>query len=80
MTTTTLQIAVNGYGVIGKRVADAVRSQPDIELVGVADVISDYRIKAAVTLGLPIFAALPEKSAEMSARQGCLSRTPWTTC
>lgn len=67
MTTKTLRVAVNGYGVIGKRVADAVRAQPDMELVGVADVISDYRIKAAVTLGLPIFAALPEKSAAMSA-------------
>jgi glyceraldehyde-3-phosphate dehydrogenase (NAD(P)+) (phosphorylating) len=30
-------VAVNGYGVIGKRVADAVRSQPDIELAGVPE-------------------------------------------
>ena len=67
MTTKPLRVAVNGYGVIGKRVADAVRAQPDMELVGVADIISDYRIKAAVALGLPIFASLPEKAAEMSA-------------
>ena len=67
MTTKPLRIAVNGYGVIGKRVADAVRAQPDMELAGVADVISDYRIKTAVALGLPIFAALPEKATEMSA-------------
>lgn len=67
MTTKTLQVAVNGYGVIGKRVADAVRAQPDMELVGVADVISDYRIKAAVPLDLPIYAAAPEKVAEMRA-------------
>jgi glyceraldehyde-3-phosphate dehydrogenase (NAD(P)) len=40
-----VRVAVNGYGVIGKRVADAVRMQPDMELVGVSDVVSDYRIK-----------------------------------
>lgn len=60
-----VQVAVNGYGVIGKRAADAVRLQPDMELVGVSDIISDYRIKTAVTLGLPVYAALPEKVAEM---------------
>jgi hypothetical protein len=30
-----VRVAVNRYGVIGKRVADAVRAQPDMELVGV---------------------------------------------
>lgn len=30
-----LKVAVNGYGVIGKRVADAVVLQEDMELVGV---------------------------------------------
>lgn len=60
-----VQVVVNGYGVIGKRVADAVRLQPDMELIGVSDIISDYRIKTAVTLGLPVYAALPEKAGEM---------------
>lgn len=41
------RVAVNGYGVIGKRVADAVLLQPDMELIGVADVITDWRIRAA---------------------------------
>ena len=36
-----LRVAVNGYGVIGKRVADAVRLQDDMVLAGVADVTSD---------------------------------------
>jgi glyceraldehyde-3-phosphate dehydrogenase (NAD(P)) len=62
-----IRVGVNGYGVIGKRVADAVRLQPDMELVGVSDVVSDYRVKAAAVLGLPIFAALPEKREEMEA-------------
>lgn len=39
------RVAINGYGVIGKRVADAVAAQDDMELVGVADVVSDYRIR-----------------------------------
>ena len=65
MTTQNIRVAVNGYGVIGKRVADAVRLQPDMELVGVADVVSDYRVKAAVVLGLSIYTSLPEKMNEM---------------
>ena len=65
--TKNVRVAVNGYGIIGKRVADAVRLQPDMELVGVGDVVSDYRVKAAVVLGLPIYASLPEKADEMQA-------------
>lgn len=61
------KVAVNGYGVIGKRVADAVRVQPDMELVGISDVVSDYRIKTAVALGIPVYASLPEKLPEMRA-------------
>lgn len=49
-----VKVAVNGYGVIGKRVADAVRRQDDMELVGVSDVVTDYRIKPAAVLGLSV--------------------------
>lgn len=62
-----IRVGVNGYGVIGKRVADAVRVQPDMELAGVSDVTTDYRIKTAAVLDLPIFASIPEKAAEMQA-------------
>ncbi|MFV1948818.1 MAG: type II glyceraldehyde-3-phosphate dehydrogenase [Anaerolineales bacterium] len=61
-----IRVAVNGYGVIGKRVADAVRLQPDMELIGVSDVVSDYRVLTGNVLGLPIFAALPEKVPQMT--------------
>jgi glyceraldehyde-3-phosphate dehydrogenase (NAD(P)) len=60
-----VRVAVNGYGVIGKRVADAVRAQPDMEVVGVSDVTTDYRIKTAVVLDLPVYASVSEKAAEM---------------
>lgn len=61
------RVAVNGYGVIGKRVADAVALQDDMQLVGIADVVYDYRIKIAVERGYPIYASVPEKRAEMEA-------------
>ncbi|NDP22984.1 MAG: hypothetical protein GZ091_18175 [Paludibacter sp.] len=51
-----IKVAINGYGVIGKRVADAVALQDDMELVGVCDIITDWRIKIAVQREYPIFA------------------------
>jgi glyceraldehyde-3-phosphate dehydrogenase (NAD(P)) len=60
-----IRVAVNGYGVIGKRVADAVRKQPDMELVGVGDVVTDYRVKAAVTKEIPVYASVGDKAEEM---------------
>jgi len=61
------KIAVIGYGVIGKRVADAVDLQDDMELVGVCDIISDWRIQNAVRKGYPIYAATPAANKEMTA-------------
>jgi glyceraldehyde-3-phosphate dehydrogenase (NAD(P)) len=55
-----LKVAVNGYGVIGRRVADAVALQDDMELAGVADVVTDWRMRVAVLRGFPIFAATAE--------------------
>lgn len=51
----TIKVAVNGYGVIGKRVADAVALQPDMELVGVADVAVDYRVMLSAERGYSLF-------------------------
>jgi glyceraldehyde-3-phosphate dehydrogenase (NAD(P)) len=64
---TKVRVAVNGYGVIGKRVADAVAAQDDMVLVGVADVCADYRLRVAVERGYRVYAALPEKRAEMES-------------
>lgn len=52
-----IRVAVNGYGVIGKRIADAVALQGDMELTGVSDVISDWRIKVAVWKKYPVYAS-----------------------
>lgn len=62
-----VKVAVNGYGVIGKRVADAVKLQEDMILLGVSDVVTDFRIKTAAVLGHKIYAALPDKVQEMRA-------------
>lgn len=51
-----IKVAVNGYGVIGKRVADAVSMQDDMILAGVCDVATDWRIKMAALKNYPIFA------------------------
>lgn len=60
-----IKVGINGYGIIGKRVADAVMLQPDMDLIGVADIATDYRIKTALRLEIPVFAAIPEKMDEM---------------
>jgi glyceraldehyde-3-phosphate dehydrogenase (NAD(P)) len=67
MSNNKIHVAVNGYGVIGKRVADAVRVQPDMVLTGISDVVSDYRVQTAAVLDLPIFTSLPERLGEMNA-------------
>jgi len=61
-----IKVAINGYGVIGKRVADAVAVQDDMELVGVCDIITDWRIKIAVQKGYPIFAFNGDYQKQMS--------------
>jgi glyceraldehyde-3-phosphate dehydrogenase (NAD(P)) len=53
--TMSARIAVNGYGTIGKRVADAVARQPDLTLSGIADVRPNYEILTANAKGYPVF-------------------------
>lgn len=62
---TKQKIAIIGYGVIGKRVADAVALQEDMDLTGVADVISDWRIQTAVRKGYTVYAATTEARQNM---------------
>ncbi|MGZ8997704.1 MAG: hypothetical protein ACXW2T_02505 [Allosphingosinicella sp.] len=45
------KVGIVGYGVIGRRVAEAVRLQDDMELIGVADVGADWRVKQAADHG-----------------------------
>ncbi|MDE3741096.1 type II glyceraldehyde-3-phosphate dehydrogenase [Maribacter polysaccharolyticus] len=58
-------VGLVGYGVIGKRVTDAINVQDDMNLVGVCDVISDWRIQNAVRKNYDIYAATTEAEKEM---------------
>ena len=60
-----VRVAVNGYGVIGKRVAAAVASQPDMTLAGVSDVVDDWRAHMAIRNGFRLFGATPEHADAM---------------
>jgi len=52
-----VRVAVNGYGTIGKRVADAVAKQPDMELVGVTKTRPNFEALRAQAKGYPLYLA-----------------------
>ena len=58
-----IRVGVNGYGTIGRRVADAVRKQKDMELVGVTAVHPHYKYGVARDKGIDLY-ALDLKSLE----------------
>jgi glyceraldehyde-3-phosphate dehydrogenase (NAD(P)+) (phosphorylating) len=58
--TRKIRVAVNGYGVIGKRVAAAVALQDDMELAGIADIGADWRMRIAVSKGFDLYASTAE--------------------
>lgn len=63
--TEQIRVAINGYGVIGKRVADAVQAQDDMVVAGVADVVTDYRLQNIGRRGFSLFGATSEHAAAM---------------
>jgi len=56
-----VNVAINGYGTIGKRIADAVAAQDDMSVVGVTKTKPDFEAKLAVEKGYELYAAVPEK-------------------
>ena len=59
------RVAVNGYGVIGKRVADAVARQEDMELAGVSDISADWRTRMVTQKGYRLYGAIAEHAQAM---------------
>src|SRR3990170_6092114 len=51
------RIAINGYGTIGKRVADAVALQDDMKLVGVVKTKPNFEAKMAAKKGYALYAS-----------------------
>ncbi|MBI4167527.1 MAG: type II glyceraldehyde-3-phosphate dehydrogenase [Candidatus Aenigmarchaeota archaeon] len=52
-----ISVSVNGYGTIGKRVADALSKHPDIKLVGISKFTPDADARIAAAKGISIFAS-----------------------
>src|SRR5881409_814264 len=65
MPKSSARVGVNGFGVIGKRVAEAITKQKDMKLVGVSDVVGDYRVKLGQNKGFEIYASIPDKLPDM---------------
>jgi len=54
-------VGINGYGTIGKRVADAVSCQDDMQIVGVTKRTPDYEAMMAVNKGYPLYISVPDR-------------------
>ena len=50
-----IKVGINGYGTIGKRVADAVAMQKDMKLIGVTAHSYSFNTEVAKTKGYKIF-------------------------
>ena len=59
-----ISVGINGYGTIGKRVADAVRAQPDMEVVGVAKTRPNFEAEQARRLGYDLYAAVEDRAGQ----------------
>ena len=51
-----VKVAINGYGTIGKRVADAVQMQKDMEIVGISKTKPNFEAFVALDKGYPVYA------------------------
>ena len=51
----SIKVAVNGFGTIGKRVADAVDAQDDMEIIGVTKTGPSFGCDLAVKKGFPLY-------------------------
>ncbi|MGB9837527.1 phosphorylating glyceraldehyde-3-phosphate dehydrogenase [Methanothermobacter sp.] len=56
-----ISVAINGYGTIGKRVADAVAAQDDMKVVGVSKTKPDFEARVAIEKGYDLYVSIPER-------------------
>ena len=57
-----MKVCVNGYGTIGKRVADAVAAHPKMQLVGISKYTPDNHAGVAEKLGYGIYVPAEKKA------------------
>lgn len=56
-----VKVAINGYGTIGKRVADAILKQKDMELVGVTKTKPNFEGRIALSKGIKLYATSQDR-------------------
>ena len=56
-----IKVGINGYGTIGKRVAEAVTLQDDMEIVGIVKTKPTYEMRGAIDANYPVFASTKNK-------------------
>jgi len=56
-----ISVAINGYGTIGKRVADAVAAQDDMKVAGVSKTKPDFEARVAIEKGYDLYVSIPER-------------------
>ena len=57
------KVAINGYGTVGKRLADAVAAQDDMEIVGVTKTRPTFEARTAVARGYALYTAKTHRAA-----------------
>ena len=55
------KVAINGFGTIGKRVADAIDAQDDMEVVGVTKTGPSFGCELAIKKGFPLYCTFDDK-------------------
>lgn len=61
-----ISVGINGYGTIGKRVADAVDRQPDMQVAGVSKTTPSHEAWTATERGFQLYAATAAAAEEFS--------------
>jgi len=57
----TIKVAINGFGTIGKRVADAIDAQDDMEVIGVTKTGPSFGCGLAKKRGFPLYCTFDDK-------------------
>ena len=65
----TIKVAINGYGTIGKRVADAVACQDDMEIIGVTKTRPAFGCDLAVRKGYPLYCTFDDENRIIKRRE-----------
>jgi len=55
-----VKVAINGYGTVGKRVADAVAAQKDMKVIGVVKTKPTFEAQQAIRSGFPLYVNVKE--------------------